>query len=120
MEVGALALYAVELTLRALDSLRSVRLDAVRTHAREIMEASPVEYVRNPKLRGCVFDPGDTSGVVSCADTGFFVDHGEPLEALARARERMEWPLGALPDGHEFLVILEAGRRPRIKAAGYN
>ena len=58
------------------------------------MEASPVRYVKDAKLRGSVFDPGDTSGLVSCVDTGFFVDHNEPLEALAWVREEMAWPLG--------------------------
>ena len=84
------------------------------------MEASPVRYVKDAKLHGSLFDPGDTSGLVSCVDTGFFVDHNEPLEALAWVREAMDWPLGELFDGHEFLLILEARRRFRSKSAGHH
>ncbi len=80
------------------------------------MAASPVTYVKNAKLRGTVFDPGDTSGLVSSVDSGFFVDHNEPLEALAWLREDMEWPLGELFDGHEFLLVLEARRRSRSRS----
>lgn len=81
------------------------------------MKLSPVEYVRNAKLRGSLFDPKDTSGRVCCVDSGFFVDHGEPLEALAWVRDSMEWPLGDLFDGHEFLLILEAKRRSRSRSS---
>lgn len=83
------------------------------------MEASPVGYVKDAKLRGSVFSPGDTSGLVSCVDTGFFVDHNEPLEALEWVRGGMAWPLGELFDGHEFLLIFEARRRSRSRSAGH-
>jgi len=52
------------------------------------MKASSVCYVRDPKLRGRLFDTRDTSGLVSCVNTGFFVDHEEPLEALAWCESR--------------------------------
>ena len=74
------------------------------------MKASPVAYVRSARPQGTYFDSSDTSGVVCSVDTGFFVDHAEPLEALACVRESMEWPLGELLDGHEFLLILQARR----------
>ena len=105
-------------TLRTIDSLSTVRLDVIGKYAQEIMEASPIGYVKDAKLRGSVFSPGDSIGLVSCADTGFFVDHTEPLEALAWAQEWIEWPLGELFDGHEFLLILEARRRSRSGSAG--
>lgn len=80
----------MEPILRTTDSLSTVRLDVIGKHAQEIMEASPIGYVKDAKLRGNVFSPGDTSGLVSCVDTGFFVDHSEPLEALAWVREGMD------------------------------
>jgi hypothetical protein len=79
------------------------------------MKASPVGYVRDAKLRGRLFESKDTSGLVSSVDTGFFVDHEEPLEALAWVRESIEWPLGELLDGHEFVLILQARCRSRSK-----
>ena len=80
------------------------------------MRASPISYVKDAKLRGSVFDTGDTSGVVSCVDTGFFVDHNEPFEALQCLQVEMEWPLGELLDGHEFLFIVEARKRSRSRS----
>ena len=77
------------------------------------MKASPIGYVKDAKLRGSVFSPDDNSGLVSCVDSGFFVDHTEPLEALAWVREWMEWPLGELLDGHEFVLIFETRSRSR-------
>ena len=56
--------------------------------------------------------------MVSSVNTNFFVDHTEPLEALASVKENMDWPLGELTDGHEFLLILEAKRRARHKSRG--
>lgn len=81
------------------------------------MKASPVRYVREAKLRGKLFDPKDDSGLVSSVDTGFYVDHEEPLEALAWLRESMDWPLGELFDGYEFILILQARRRSRSRSS---
>jgi hypothetical protein len=81
------------------------------------MAASPISYIKDAKLRGSVFDPDDTSSLVSSVDSGFFVDHNEPLEALAWVREETEWPLGELFDGHEFLLVLEARRRSQSRSA---
>ena len=90
-------------------------LEFMKDNAQSIMKASPVGYVRDAKLRGRLFDSEDTSGPVSSVDTGFFVDHEQPLEALAWVRESMDWPLGELFDGYEFLLILEAKRRSRSR-----
>ena len=80
------------------------------------MKVSPIRYVRDAKVRGGLFDSEDGAGLVSCVDTGFWVDHAEPLEALARARGGGDWPLGELHDGHEFLLVVEARGRTRAKS----
>ncbi|KAF2802892.1 uncharacterized protein BDZ99DRAFT_482455 [Mytilinidion resinicola] len=98
-------------------SMNTVSFEYMKVNAESIMQASPVRYVRNAKLRGKLFDPKDASGLVSSVDTGFYVDHEEPLEALAWVRESMEWPLGELLDGHEFILILPARRRSRSSSA---
>lgn len=95
--------------------LSTTRLEFMKSNAEEIMKASPIRYVREAKLRGSLFNPEDDSGLVSSVDTGFWIDHKEPLEALARARETIDWPLGELNDGHEFLLILEVRRRARSR-----
>ena len=82
-----------------------------REHARSIMSCCPVGYIREAKCKGSLFEDGQTnSGVVSCANTGFYVDHTEPLEALEIIkREGISWPLGTLPDGCEFLIFVKIG-----------
>ncbi|KAF2023975.1 hypothetical protein EK21DRAFT_79750 [Setomelanomma holmii] len=101
-------------------SINTISLDFIKDNAESIMKASPVDYVQNAKLRGSLFYPGDSSGLVSCVDTSFFVDHEEPLEALTWVKENMEWPLGELLDGHEFIMVLPTRRhaRSRSRSAG--
>ncbi|KAH8744092.1 hypothetical protein F5883DRAFT_440279, partial [Diaporthe sp. PMI_573] len=76
-------------------------LDFARDHAFGLKAASPVNYVKDATLCGSLFDPSDTSGMVSGVDSHFFVDHDEPLEALAWFQEDGSWPLGDLRDGCE-------------------
>ncbi|KAI8635013.1 hypothetical protein F5Y19DRAFT_470064 [Xylariaceae sp. FL1651] len=87
-------------------NISTVTVDFVCGNAEAIMKASPISYVKEAELRGSLFNPEDTSGVVSSVYTKFFVDHAEPLEALAQVREGLEWPLGELLDGHEFLLLI--------------
>jgi hypothetical protein len=49
----------------------------------EIIKASPISYIKDAKLRGSVFNPSDTSGLVLSVDLGFFIDYNKLLEALA-------------------------------------
>ncbi|KAF2191260.1 hypothetical protein K469DRAFT_720250 [Zopfia rhizophila CBS 207.26] len=97
-------------------SITNISLDFIKENAESIMKASPVRYVRDAELRGKLFNPEDDSGLVSSVDTGFYVDHEEPLEALTWVRESMDWPLGELLDGHEFVLILKVRRRPRSRS----
>jgi hypothetical protein len=96
--------------------MHTISLDFIRENAESIMKASPVDYVRNAELRGKLLAPDDASGLVSCADTGFHVYHEEPLEALCRVRKSMEWPLGELIDGHEFILVIKAKRHARSRS----
>jgi hypothetical protein len=85
------------------------------------MSTSPIPYIRDAELCGTIFDADDTSGIVSGVNTNFFVDHTEPLEALAVVEDEWQWPLGKLPDGHEYLLILPAKqRRSRSRSADVN
>jgi hypothetical protein len=71
------------------------------------MAASPVSYVKGAEPRGSLF--GDEGQGVCYANTQFWVDHGEPLVALADVKRRgIEWPFGELPEGCEFLVLVKA------------
>ncbi|KIY03047.1 uncharacterized protein Z520_01513 [Fonsecaea multimorphosa CBS 102226] len=89
--------------------LERANLDCAREHARDVMKSSPVRYVRSAILRGSLFEGHWTQGVVCCADTSFWVDHEEPAEALHVVKARgLVWPFGDLPDGHEYLFLVEA------------
>ncbi|KAL2045869.1 hypothetical protein ABVK25_011972 [Lepraria finkii] len=57
-------------------------MDFIHENAKAVMKGAPIDYVRDAKLPGSLFDPEDSSGLVSSVDTDFFVDHAEPLEAL--------------------------------------
>jgi len=110
-----LFLIVVDQMLNVTGSINTVRLDFIKEHAEEIMKASPIRYVKEAKLRGSLFDHENVSGLVSSVDTGFWVDHTEPLGALGWAQDIVDWPLGELHDGHEFLLVLEVRRRTRSK-----
>jgi hypothetical protein len=97
-------------------SVNTVRLDFIKENAEAIMKTSPIRYVKNAKLCGSLFNPEDASGLVSAVNTDFWVDHTEPLEALAWARDVGDWPLGELHDGHEFILVLEARRRTQPRS----
>ena len=100
---------AVRAALRAFGrGLENVDLDMTKNWAGAIMASCPVDYVKTAKLHGSLFQDGVVDGSVSTAFTNFYVDHGEPLEALAKVREaNIAWPFGDLPDGHEFLVLVK-------------
>lgn len=96
-------------TLRAFGHGREgVDLSVASILANKIMDTSPVEYVRTARLHGSLFDNKVSDGTVSCADTNFFVDHAEPDAALEAVPSRgPKWPPGRLPEGHEFLALME-------------
>lgn len=75
------------------------------------MKSSPIPYIQNATLRGTIFQPEDASGMVSGVNTGFFVDHEEPQKVLQAVRGNWQWPLGDLPDGHEYLLVMPAKHR---------
>ena len=114
--------FIVNLMLNITGHITTVRCDFIREHAERLMRASPIRYVKEAKLRGSLFNPEHSGGLVSSVDTGFWVDHTEPLEALAWARDNVDWPLGELHEGHEFLLVSEVTRRPRSRSGtcGFN
>lgn len=99
-----------------LGGINSIPTGFISENANIVMKESAIEYVRNAELCGNLFDPDDTSGVVSSVCTHFFVDHAEPLEALKWVRQGLSWPLGELLDGHEFLLIIETRLRSRSRS----
>lgn len=81
-------------------------MDFCQQNAKSILRGSPIDYIRTMELHGILFEDNCTSGAVSCAFTKFFIDHKEPLTALANYQSGRGWVLGELLTGHTFLVIL--------------
>jgi GNAT superfamily N-acetyltransferase len=96
--------------------INAVAVGFIRDNAEAIMNVSPISYVKDAELRGSLFDPEDTSGAISSVYTNFFVDHTEPLAALEWVREGLDWPLGELLDGYEFLFMIQNRRRDRSRS----
>ena len=94
----------------SIGGISTVAVDFIPDNAEAIMKLSPISYVKDAELRGGLFDPDDTGGVISSVDTKFFVDHTEPLEALSRVREGLDWLLGELLDGYESLFMIMVWR----------
>ncbi|KAM0438519.1 hypothetical protein ACHAPT_001268 [Fusarium lateritium] len=93
------------------ESIANIDIGFIRAHANAMMKASPVTYVENAVATGALFRTEDSAGLISGVDTTFFVDHEEPLRALEHFRRFSHWPLGDLPEGHEYLLILAAKQR---------
>lgn len=104
--------FAILATLRAFGggpAEAEVDLLMTQKYATSIMSSSPVEYFRHAKPQVSLFeDLPAIEGTVSCADTNFWVDHAEPLQALETIKVGgIVWPLGILPEGYEFLVSVK-------------
>lgn len=93
------------------DGIEDIDLDVMRLEAKDIMASCPVTYVRDANLRGALFEDVTINETISCADTQFWVDHGEPNEALSVIKDKgINWPLGFLPEGHEYLLLSSLGQ----------
>ncbi|KAK0740480.1 hypothetical protein B0T18DRAFT_209934 [Schizothecium vesticola] len=101
------------------------RFDFMQACASEVMAGSLTTYVKTAKLCGSLFQPDMNDSVtgvgslVSGVDTNFFVNHEEPLDALAWLQDQGLWQLGHLPDGVEFLLIFETPRRRSRSLSGH-
>ncbi|KAL5933763.1 hypothetical protein ACKVV1_000023 [Pyricularia oryzae] len=110
---------AVTATAKAFGShIEKISLRLIKEDGDAIMKASPVAYIKEATLCGSLINADDQSGLVLGVNTSFYVDHTEPLEALKTVREDWAWPFGDLPDGHEYLLILEGrGLRSRSRSS---
>lgn len=86
--------------------INGVSLEFIRDNAEEVIKTSPVPYVRGAKLHGSLFDSDDSTGLVCGVDTGFFVDHAEPLGVLREVQGTRNRLLGELLEGYEYLLVL--------------
>lgn len=74
-------------------------ISATNLRWHEIITTSQISYLQDKKVT--------IDGEQCLIDTGFRIDHTEPKAALAALK--VEWKLGELPFGHEFLAIAFIG-----------
>ncbi|KAI0375693.1 hypothetical protein BV20DRAFT_11260 [Pilatotrama ljubarskyi] len=82
---------------------RNVDLDFMKQHAEAVLTCSPIRYLKGVPLGDAFRDVPRGS---YSADTGFYVDHAEPLQILQSYMEGDKWAFGKLLDAHEFLVLV--------------
>ena len=85
--------------VKAMESVAngSCQLSTMQQWGSQLIKASDIAYLQTAVLK--------VSETESLVDTRFNVEHTEALEALAKVPA---WSLGhSLPDGHEFLAIVE-------------
>ncbi len=112
---GACAYLMVSRTTDELDvPFTEIPLDFAKNHASGVLNSSPIAYIRDAEPCGSIFDPDDATGMVMGANSHFFVDHAEPLDALYSLQADGDWPLGNLPDGREFMFLFERSKRRRL------
>ncbi|KAH7162634.1 hypothetical protein B0J13DRAFT_15420 [Dactylonectria estremocensis] len=94
--------------------IAEISMDFAEKHAAGVLGGSPVQYIRDAELCGSLFDPNDSTGLIMGVNSKFYVDHHEALEALESLRKGgWPWPLGELPEGHEFMFLFERPQRRR-------
>ncbi|KAI5861981.1 hypothetical protein GGS23DRAFT_605904 [Durotheca rogersii] len=91
--------------------LDRISLEFIATNAEAVLAASPVPRLRGVRLRGTVFNAATPGSLVAGADTQFFVGRSELLTNLHLIEDQYAWPLGELPPGHEFLLLVPARDR---------
>jgi hypothetical protein len=79
--------------------------DFIRNNLRQIITLFKIPYLVDKPLIGSLFQQTSDDGPRLQIDTGFYTDHTEPLEALSKLPADVNWPLGQLLDGHEFVVV---------------
>ena len=98
-----------KLTSRTDNHIADTDLQFVAANARAVLKSTPVAYLRGAELHGTLFGTQQAAGegVVTSVNTNYWIDHTEPLAVIkAFAQSARGWPLGNLPEGHEFLVIV--------------
>jgi hypothetical protein len=92
--------------------------DFIRQNVARVYTLCNIEYLIGKSLVGSVFEPNleySEGQAVAQVNSEFYTDHTGPLEALANLPVDVQWPLGPLLEGHEFVLVFCVGSsRKRI------
>ena len=82
--------------------------DFIKRHVARITNICNIKYLIDKPLVGTLFQqaPQLHEGQPRVQiNTEFHTDHAEPLDALTKLPIDVEWPLGPLLEGHEYIVV---------------
>ncbi|KAG1818517.1 uncharacterized protein BJ212DRAFT_1268969, partial [Suillus subaureus] len=99
------SLYSDVMTKNMKLLVKDIELDLIHQHAKGILASSSISYLKTTQLRGSLFQDSCDNKAISSVFTKFYVEHTEPLAVLEKYKEKGQWCLGELLDGHEFLAI---------------
>jgi hypothetical protein len=86
--------------------------DFIKAHVARIYTLCNITYLADKPLVGSMFGTIphiDKTTPKALINSEFHIDHDEPLEALISLPLDVQWPLGPLLEGHEFIVLFEVG-----------
>ena len=86
--------------------------DFIKRHVARITNICNIKYLIDKPLVGTLFQqaPQLHEGQPRVQiNTEFHTDHAEPLDALTKLPIDVEWPLGPLLEGHEYIVVFRVG-----------
>ena len=88
----------------------------IKTYVTHIYTICNITYLIDKPLVGSMFQTiphVDESTPKALINSEFHIDHREPLDALTSLPLDVQWPLGPLLEGHEFIVMFEVGTNRR-------
>ena len=86
--------------------------DFIKAHVTRIYTICNIAYLADKPLVGSMFGTiphVDKTTPKALINSDFHTDHREALEALINLPLDVQWPLGPLLEGHEFIVVFEVG-----------
>jgi hypothetical protein len=86
--------------------------DFIKAHVARIHTICNITYLADKPLVGSLFQEipqVDETTPKALINSEFHIDHSEPLGALISLPLDVQWPLGPLLEGHEFIVVFEVG-----------
>lgn len=93
-------------------SMSTFDKDFIKENVARVYTLCNIQYLIGKSLVGSVFEPNleyEEGQAVAQVNSEFYTDHTEPLEALANLPVDVQWPLGPLLEGHEFVVVFRVG-----------
>lgn len=97
-------------------SMSTFNKEFIRQNVARVFTLCNIQYLLGKSLVGSWFEPTvehKERQAVAQVNSEFYIDHAVPLEALESLQVDVQWPLGPLLEGHEFIVVFSVGSSRR-------